>query len=85
MRPMRREFQLTDFYELTISRLNIGIDDTVLVVCGGEYDRNVLFEHGLRNVVISNLAPHDSHIDYAPYPWERIDAENISLPDRSRD
>ena len=82
---MRMEFQMTDFYKLTISRLNIGIDDTVLVVCGGEYDRNVLFEHGLRNVVISNLAPHDSQIDYAPYSWERIDAESINLPDRSRD
>jgi SAM-dependent methyltransferase len=59
--------------------------DRVLVVCGGDLDRVTLLAAGLENVVITNLALHGGHQDYAPYPWESRDVENLDYPDNSFD
>lgn len=66
---------------------NAGIDraDTVLVVCGGDLDRNVLMKSGISNATISNLDSPSEEPDYSPYRWERQDAENLDFPDASFD
>lgn len=63
----------------------ISKDDKVLVVCGGNLDRIALIASGFSSVVISNLAPHAGHNDYAPFSWQREDAEALSVPDGSFD
>ena len=74
------------FYDGTLRRLidagTISTGDTVLVVCGGSYDADVLRELGFTSVILSNLddcyAGHD-----ADYIRERQDAENLSYGDIS--
>src|SRR5262245_36112564 len=75
-------------YEGTIAALvksgTILADQSVLVICGGRYDRDILSAAGLTNVTISNLDVGNS--DYvAPYTWDRQDAENLTYPDGSFD
>ncbi len=74
-----------DFFVRTIALAGIAPDDTVLVVCGGGYDREVLLNAGLKNVTISNLDYHAGLTQYAPYEWKREDAENLSCADGSYD
>ncbi len=82
-----------DFYAETLRRLLndgwMGLDSSILVVCGGAYDRDVF--HGLRfrRVTISNL---DSHLDpsmdgseFAPYPWSSQDVERLGFEDGAFD
>ncbi|HTC75204.1 MAG TPA: methyltransferase domain-containing protein [Edaphobacter sp.] len=78
-----------DFYSETLQRLLddgwIGLDNTVLVVCGGSYDRSVFYGLGFRRVTISNL---DSQIDgseFAPYPWSLQDVESLGFEDGAFD
>jgi SAM-dependent methyltransferase len=68
-----------------LRRGKISKSDQVLVVCGGNLDRITLIAAGFDNVVISNLAPHAGHYEYAPYSWCREDAEALSLEDQSYD
>ncbi len=63
----------------------ISSDDSILVVAGGNFDRQTMLAAGLTNVTISNLEPHQGHTDYSPYSWIRLDAENIELADASYD
>jgi SAM-dependent methyltransferase len=59
-------------------------NDSVLVVCGGAFDRDAFLARAFANVTISNLALHrDSSCD--PYPWRRLDAEDLAVPDQSYD
>lgn len=69
--------------ELAIGSLNA--DDRILVVCGGNLDRVCLLEAGFRDVVISNLAPHGGHNEYAPYIWRRENIEGLSYEKESFD
>lgn len=55
--------------------------DRILVVGGGEHDRRTLADLGFQNALITNLAPHAGQDEYAPYPWQREDAEALNLPD----
>ena len=57
----------------------------ILVVGGGEHDRKTLADLGFQNVLITNLAPHAGQDEYAPYPWQREDAEALSFPDNHFD
>jgi SAM-dependent methyltransferase len=59
--------------------------DSILVVAGGETDRQAMIEAGLRNVTISNLDVQDGQTDYSPYQWIRLDAEKIDQPENSYD
>jgi SAM-dependent methyltransferase len=63
----------------------IEINDSILIVAGGEFDRNTFYEMKFLNVTISNLEPHANHTDYSPYNWERLDAEEIDKPDNCFD
>ena len=86
-----------DFYTETLRRLLndgwIGLDSSVLVVCGGRYDRDVFEGLGFRRVTISNL---DSGLDsrlhsriggseFAPYSWSLQDVERLGFEDGAFD
>ncbi len=80
---------MSDFYVDTIGKL---IDKKVLrremkilVVCGGEWDKNVLLECGFENVVISNLDTRMDADDYAPFQWSFQDAEALDFDDNQFD
>ncbi len=57
----------------------IADEQTVLILAGGDFDRQCMLEAGFKNVTISNLDYHAGHKDYAPYEWKRLDAERIEL------
>ena len=71
-----------DFYSDVLSRAGIAHEASVLVICGGPYDKQTFFEQGYTAVTISNLEHHDRiESNYAPYPWVRQDAENLTVND----
>jgi SAM-dependent methyltransferase len=82
-----------DFYSETLRRLLddgwLGLDSSVLVVCGGRYDRDVFRGLGFRRVTISNLDSRlDSRMDgseFAPYPWSLQDVESLGFEDGAFD
>jgi SAM-dependent methyltransferase len=63
----------------------LALDDTALVIAGGQHDRMCLLDVGMTNAVISNLDHHAGEKDYAPFQWVRLDAEDIALADGSYD
>src|SRR5712672_788542 len=86
-----------DFYSETLRRLLndgwLGLDSSVLVVCGAHYDRDVFLGLGFRRVTISNLDSRldsflDSRMDgseFAPYPWSLQDVESLGFKDGAFD
>jgi len=74
-----------DFYAETIRKvMKDGVlhpDMRVLVVCGGENDREVLLGCGLKDVTISNLDTRMRGDEFAPYRWSFQDAEGLSFED----
>jgi SAM-dependent methyltransferase len=75
----------TSFYSKILIRIGMPRDATILVVCGGELDREMLLERGYTNVTISNLDERLRGDEFAPYVWSFQDAECLSFPDRSFD
>jgi ubiquinone/menaquinone biosynthesis C-methylase UbiE len=77
------------FYRRTLTRLlDEGVastDDRIVVVCGGPVDRDTLVAAGFTNVVITNLDQRMVGDEYAPYTWDRQDAEALTWPDDSAD
>lgn len=77
------------FYQRIILQLvqskKISPDDSILVVCAGNTDRNVFLAADCKNVTISNLDYHAGVTDYQPYQWELQDAEAINRQDNSID
>lgn len=59
--------------------------DSVLVLAGGNFDRQTMLDAKLTNVTISNLEYHAGHDDYTPYDWKHLDAESIEEEDNSYD
>lgn len=59
--------------------------DSILVIAGGNYDKEIMVRYDLKNVIISNIDFHSGHTDYAPYQWKKIDAEKIEENDNSYD
>jgi len=57
----------------------------VLVLCGGEPDKEVLVGSGFSSVVISNLDTRMKGTEYAPFEWSYQDAEHLSFEDDSFD
>jgi SAM-dependent methyltransferase len=79
-----------DFYPETLRRLLndgwMGLDHSVLVVCGGAFDRDVFHGLGFRRVTISNLDLRlNSGNDFAPYSWSMQDVERLGYKDRAFD
>lgn len=76
------------FYDATLGRLLadgvLRTDMTVLVVCGGEADRDAFLRRGFEDVTISNLgeAADDA---FLPYRWASQDAEDLTYEDASFD
>jgi SAM-dependent methyltransferase len=60
-------------------------EHSILVLAGGNLDRQSIMAAQLANVTISNLEYHAGHTEYAPFEWRRLDAEKIDLPDNSYD
>lgn len=63
----------------------MSVNDSILVVCGGSYDRNILLSLGFKNVTISNLDSRMTGNEFEPYLWSYQDAEQISSEDDSFD
>lgn len=57
----------------------------VLVLAGGENDKNVFVSLGFTNVVISNLDTRPSSDAFAPYKWQLLNAENLGCEDQEYD
>jgi SAM-dependent methyltransferase len=61
------------------------LDATVLVVCGGNGDKELFRELQFRQVTISNLNPQASCEDFKPYSFRFEDAEALTFEDNSFD
>jgi SAM-dependent methyltransferase len=80
----------SDFYPRTLERILerglIGRDSSILVVAGGDADREALVQVGFTDVTISNIDERNSDPDrYAPFRWARQDVEQLDLDDGSFD
>jgi hypothetical protein len=77
------------FYSRTLARLldeDVATTaDRIVVACGGPVDRDTLVTAGFTDVVISNLDERMVGDEYAPYSWERQDAEALTWTDDSAD
>jgi len=58
--------------------------DSVLAVCAGKRERDLLADRGFTDVVISNLNAL-VEADMAPFAWSRQDAQELDLDDGSFD
>jgi SAM-dependent methyltransferase len=80
---------MDDFYSGALRRLLkdgwLELDSSVLVVCGGRYDRDTFYALGFRNVTLSNLDSRMTGDEFAPYPWSLQDAENLRFEDGAFD
>ena len=76
---------MQSFLSEILRKTRIPRDQSVLVVCGGEFDRDTLLEEGYTAVTISNLDDRVRGDEFAPYAWSFQDAEGLSFPDRSFD
>ena len=71
-----------DHYEASISCWIKDIDDSILVVAGSFYDRDVFNKLGYSNVTISNLDTRNEKEEFIPFDWSYQDAENLTYPDK---
>jgi SAM-dependent methyltransferase len=75
------------FYRRALDQLladgTIARDMSVLVVAGGEADRQAFLGAGFENVTISNI--DDTGDAYAPYSWSHEDAESLHFADDTFD
>ncbi|MFN0128171.1 MAG: class I SAM-dependent methyltransferase [Verrucomicrobiales bacterium] len=83
---------LSQFYSNVLKRLLdrrvLSLDDRILVVCGGPFDKEVLQSMGFRDVTITNLDERqkvDGGAEFAPYRWDFQDLESLSYADESYD
>jgi ubiquinone/menaquinone biosynthesis C-methylase UbiE len=76
---------MQSFYAEILRKTGIPRDQSVLVVCGGELDRNALLEEDFASVTISNLDERMRGDEFAPYAWSFQDAEGLTYPDGSFD
>ena len=60
-------------------------DMRLLVVCGGDADKEVLDACGFQDVVISNLDERMTGTEFAPFQWSYQDAEHLDFADDSFD
>jgi len=89
MEPGRIEYRkMEEFYRVALKDLlargEVALEDEILVVCGGEADRECLLEFGFKKVTISNLdvrMKERGEDVFEPYSWDFQDLENLSYPD----
>jgi ubiquinone/menaquinone biosynthesis C-methylase UbiE len=79
----------SDFYRRVLSDLMekglVKSHMSVLVVCGGETDKNILQQLDFKDVTISNLDTRTTAEEMTPYRWSLQDAESLAFPDNSFD
>jgi ubiquinone/menaquinone biosynthesis C-methylase UbiE len=77
------------FYKKTIEELVsnkvLNREMTILVVCGGNTDKQVLQSLGFKNVVISNINNQMNVDEFAPFRWSLQNAEKLDFDDNSFD
>jgi SAM-dependent methyltransferase len=69
------------FYENTIDKWIVDKSASILVVGGGETDKDVLQRLGFENVIISNLDSRLKGDEFVPYQWSLQKAEELSYGD----
>lgn len=78
-----------DFYRQTLATLLaerlVGTTDRILVVCGGQHDRDVLHRLGFTRVTLSNLDTRMEADAFAPFEWSFQDAEKLEFADQAFD
>ena len=78
-----------NFYQDVITKILkkklVSLNDSILIVAGGEKDKTVFFNCGFNDVIISNLDFHGGIKNYKPYDWRKEDAENLSFKDNTFD
>jgi SAM-dependent methyltransferase len=83
--PLPRESGMSDtrisFYKNTINKWILNKNASILVVGGGETDRDVFIDLGFENVVISNLDSRLKGDEFAPYQWNFQRAEELTYDD----
>jgi SAM-dependent methyltransferase len=75
----------TAFLVDVLRKTGIPTSSSVLVVCGGDTDKEALQKAGFNGVTISNLDERLRGDEFAPYSWSFQDAESICFPDGSFD
>jgi SAM-dependent methyltransferase len=73
------------FYTNTIREWVRDKNAKILVVGAGINDRNVLFDLGFTDVVISNLDSRIKGDEFEPYQWRFLDVENLGCQDNEFD
>jgi len=77
-----------DIYERALASLQsqglIGVEDRILVACGGDTDARALRHRGFRDALITNLDDRRSE-GIGPYAWQSCDAEDLPFADDSFD
>lgn len=78
-----------NFYQNTLKEIVnkeiISLGDKILVIAGGEKDKDAFYNCGFNNVTITNLDYHGGIKDYEPFIWQQEDAENLSFGDNEFD
>ena len=79
----------SDFYletlEGLLARDILRKDMTVLVICGGPYDKETLLTAGFKQVTISNINSQPDPKEYEPYEWSSQDCEDLPYQDATFD
>ncbi len=79
----------SDFYPRTLERLLeqgiVSRESSILVVAGGDADREALAQVGFTDVTISNIDDNGHADRYAPFRWAQQDVEQLDLADGSVD
>jgi SAM-dependent methyltransferase len=73
------------FYSDTINQWLTDKNAKILVVGAGINDRNILFNLGFHDVVISNLDSRIKGDEFSPYKWRFLDVENLHCQDNEFD
>jgi ubiquinone/menaquinone biosynthesis C-methylase UbiE len=78
-----------EFYKKVLTSLlnkgSINIDSNLLVVCGGNLDKETLMSESFKNVTISNLDVRMDENGFYPYRWSFQDVEELSFTDNQFD
>ena len=73
------------FYRDVVHDLLKNKNAAILVCGGGTLDKNTLEDLGFLNVTITNLDSRMTGNEYAPFKWEKENAESLSYGDESFD
>lgn len=87
--PVASGNKLASFYLTTLENLIsenlINKEDSVLVLCGSSFDRDVFLKCGFKEVTISNVDKDLKDDTFAPFKAQFIDAEKIDFSDNEFD